>query len=95
VPNTCLVHGHHSDHRFGGVSDKQISVLADTLKRTLIRLNTQIPELSYNFFIYPFGCWYLRIIPRNILTRAGFEHGTGIHVNTVDPADAARDLREI
>ncbi|MBI5619404.1 hypothetical protein HY950_00395 [Candidatus Gottesmanbacteria bacterium] len=47
----------------------------------------------YNYYIYHGADWYLRIIPR-LIHRAGFELGTGLNVNVMDPADAARALKE-
>lgn len=49
--------------------------------------------VAYNFYIHFSKDWYIRIIPR-LIHRAGFELGTGISVNIVDPADAAAALRE-
>jgi hypothetical protein len=45
-------------------------------------------EFGYNYYISPREDWYLRIIPR-FVHRAGFELGTGLSVNVVEPADAA------
>ncbi|KKR85098.1 MAG: Galactose-1-phosphate uridylyltransferase, partial [Candidatus Woesebacteria bacterium GW2011_GWB1_41_10] len=45
------------------------------------------------FYIHHGKDWYLRIIPR-LIHRAGFELGTGISVNIIDPADAADILKE-
>lgn len=50
-------------------------------------------EFGYNYYIYPKESWYLRIIPR-FVHRAGFELGTGLSVNVVDPSDAAEELRK-
>jgi hypothetical protein len=47
---------------------------------------------SYNFYIYPKENWYIRLIPR-FIHRAGFELGTGLSVNIVDPKDAADEFR--
>jgi UDPglucose--hexose-1-phosphate uridylyltransferase len=49
---------------------------------------------GYNFYIYPYDSWYLRIIPR-FMERAGFELSTGIMVNSVDPVKASQDLKSI
>lgn len=46
----------------------------------------------YNYYIYHGTNWYLRIIPR-LVHRAGFELGTGLNVNVVDPAEAAKALK--
>lgn len=85
---------------FGDINDKEITDLADILQRILKRLeeifNTKLKWIKmpfdYNFYIYPKENWYLRIIPR-FIHRAGFELGTGLSVNIVDPTIAALDLR--
>ncbi len=48
---------------------------------------------EYNFYIDHGDDWYLRFIPR-LMHRAGFELGTGMSVNIVDPAMAAEKYRE-
>lgn len=42
----------------------------------------------------PFMHWFLQIVPQLSVT-AGFEIGTGCHINPVFPEDAAKILREI
>ncbi len=94
---------------FGEIEDDQIKDLAFLLKETINRLlfhladgkhaHPGMPVIpfkgapAYNFYIHHGKDWYLRIIPR-LVHRAGFELGTGIQVNIVDPADAAEALRE-
>ncbi|MBI4999232.1 hypothetical protein HZB97_00490 [Candidatus Gottesmanbacteria bacterium] len=78
---------------FGEVTDEELSDLAKILQEILQKLQKLFPDLSYNFYIAPGGCWYLRIIPR-LTERAGLELGTGLHVNTIDPAKAAEDLKK-
>ncbi len=90
---------------FGDLEDTELSDLADVLQKTIQVLakyvcvespyfHEGVPfipserEFSYNFYIYPDCDWYLRIIPR-LIHRAGFELGTGLNVNIVDPADVA------
>ena len=88
---------------FGETADEELDDLADILQKTLQKLKkiSQTPkvrkmsadsEFSYNYYIYHGKGWYLRIIPR-FIHRAGFELGTGLSVNVVDPADAAEELR--
>ncbi|MDP3724142.1 MAG: hypothetical protein Q8R11_00750, partial [bacterium] len=48
--------------------------------------------LSYNYYIHHDKNWYLRIIPR-LIHRAGFELGTGLSVNIMDPLKASEILR--
>ncbi len=51
-------------------------------------------EFGYNFYVYPYDSWYLRIIPR-FMERAGFELSTGIMVNSVTAEKASQELRDI
>ena len=77
--------------------------LARVLRETLIRLNRQLDDPSFNYIIHsnPLGepnnqfyHWHMEIMPR--LTQiAGFEWGSGSYINPVAPEDAARLLRQI
>lgn len=94
---------------YGQITDGAIShlaqILQDALKRLLAHLSggqhahPGMPMVAfrdgpgYNFYVHHGKDWYLRIIPR-LVHRAGFELGTGISVNIIDPADAAAVLRE-
>lgn len=85
---------------FGEIEDEEIHHLVEVLQKMLKRLvhvykkhNVSELPLSYNYYIYPKENWYLRIIPR-FVNRAGFELGTGISVNIIDPDDAAEDLKK-
>lgn len=97
------------DMDFGDTSDEQIKslawVLQDTLKRLIKHLTGEshmhpgVPVVrfkdgpAYNYYIHWGKEWYIRIIPR-LIHRAGFELGTGLSVNTVDPVDAATALKQ-
>lgn len=94
---------------FGEITDSEIADLAFVLKETLNRMlfhlsgakhqHPGVPMVpfkagpAYNFYIHHGKNWYLRIVPR-LVQRAGFELGTGIQVNIVDPASAAETLRQ-
>lgn len=90
---------------FGEINDEQISDLAVILQKTLafiikkfsdpsaLRQSGGDLDVPYNYYIYHGPDWYLRIIPR-LVHRAGFELGTGLLVNIVDPAKAAEEYRE-
>lgn len=99
-----------SGETFGQISDENIKHLASMLQGTLRRLvfhlsskeehyHPGMPMVAfrdgpaYNFYIYHGKDWYIRIIPR-LVHRAGFELGTGLSVNIVDPIDAATMLKE-
>lgn len=87
--------------RFGDLTDDQLDEMATILKQTMRQLKKifdshQLTDMdfAYNYYIYPGHDWYLRIIPR-FVHRAGFELGTGLNVNIVDPAEASLELRGI
>lgn len=84
---------------FGDISDKEIAYLAEILQKMIKKLvniyNKRIISpfpFGYNFYIYPKENWYFRIIPR-FVHRAGFELGTGLSVNIIDPQEAALSLK--
>lgn len=85
---------------FGEINDEEIVDLVMLLQEMLNRLKkiferhplTGSLAFGYNFYIYPKENWYLRIIPR-FVHRAGFELGTGLSVNIIDPTQAAIEFR--
>jgi len=85
--------------KYGDINDDQIEDLAKIIKWLISRLKkihsksqfVNIP-FSYNYYIYPKTDWYLRLIPR-FVHRAGFELGTGLQVNVIDPCQAAEDYK--
>ncbi len=84
---------------FGDIDDDHIDDLARIMHRSMKRLyqihkenEIKVPY-GYNFYISPKENWYLRIIPR-FVHRAGFELGTGLSVNIVDPIDAAEQYKK-
>ena len=70
-------------------------------------LNQLIPKASYNWWLHQFPFipspllekaaahwhWHLEVLPR-IAPIAGFELGTGYHISTISPDEAAGLLRE-
>ena len=79
---------------FGEIKDAEIADLAFALSRLIqifdIRHGYEFP---FNFYIYPGGDWYLRIIPR-VKVLGGFETGTGIYINTQDPKETIMFIKE-
>ncbi len=94
---------------FGQIASTETPAFASILKDTLSRLRNLLDDPPYNTILhtapYRHGKkeywktldedyhWYYQISPR--LTRAaGFEWGTGIHINPTPPEEAARLMRE-
>jgi len=89
--------------RFGEVTDGELpdlaGVMQDALKKIQVALSDpknamfhQADHFIYNYYIYHGKNWFLRIIPRAI-HRAGFELGTGLSVNVMDPTMASEWLK--
>jgi UDPglucose--hexose-1-phosphate uridylyltransferase len=82
-----------SGRSFGEITENEIQDLAKTIQSLIQILDLRHGnEFPYNFYIYPGGDWYLRIIPR-VKTLGGFEVGTGIFVNTQDPQETLAFLK--
>jgi len=92
---------HHSPY----FEDEKEDVLRDVssaLQFVLRRMKTRLFDPDYNFFLHSAPVyrkkahasyhWHIEVVPR-LTTAAGFELGTGIDVNVVDPDEAARVLR--
>ena len=99
---------HRAD--FGRIDTAEIPDLALILKQCLLRLRVLLNDPPFNMVLHtaPFRRqgknhswktleedthWYFHIEPR-LTHSAGFEWGTGIHINPTPPEDAALLLRE-
>jgi len=91
--------------RFGEVTDEELPDLAGVVQDALRKIQKALVDPNqhgvqpgehfvYNYYIYHGKNWFLRIIPRAV-HRAGFELGTGLSVNVVDPTTAAELLRAV
>ena len=83
--------------------DVEYLELATLLRDTLRGLNRALDRPPYNFVIHTapvsdgdleYYHWHLEIMP-NLTRVAGFEMGSGFHINPTPPEDAAQFLREI
>ncbi|MDR2345381.1 MAG: DUF4921 family protein [Planctomycetaceae bacterium] len=86
----------------------KLNEFSDLVRRTVYRLEKAVywikNKLAYNFvfhiepFEHEFGKnifhWRLSILP-SLARAAGFEWGTGLHINPIPPETAAKKLREI
>lgn len=90
--------------RFGDTKDVELTDLSGILQKVLQKMekiyitSTIKPKdrsdntFVYNYYIYHGVNWFIRIIPR-FIHRAGFELGTGLNVNVVDPTEAAEEMK--
>ena len=87
---------------FENSPDRSLDGIAETLQRALAALKRALKDPDYNFFIHtsplPSKNRYLHyhghieVLPK-LSKFAGFELGTGLEINSVDPDKAARILR--
>lgn len=79
---------------FGEITYEEIENLAFVLKH-LVRIFEirHGHEFPYNFYIYPYRDWYLRVMPRAKIP-GGFEIATGIFVDTQDPKETMKFIKE-
>jgi UDPglucose--hexose-1-phosphate uridylyltransferase len=92
------VHNSHAEN----MSHAEIHDLAPVLGTLLRRMNSTLENPPYNMILHsapmqdqpmPHYHWHLEIIPR-MTNVAGFEWGTGLHINPTPPEEAAKFLRE-
>jgi len=92
---------HHCSYEHA--PDDLLESLARLFSDTLKRLDKVLGCQPYNFILHssPFGMekldyfhWHFEIMPKLTKT-AGFEWGSGFHINPTSPEDAAAILREV
>jgi UDPglucose--hexose-1-phosphate uridylyltransferase len=98
---TWILPKHHIA-AFEQSSEKDISSLAYALRAIIAKLNHALDNPPFNYLIHSIPPqeskhdhyhWHVEILPQ-VARAAGFEWGTGMHINSVAPEDAARLLRE-
>ena len=89
---------------FGDIMDEDFMPLAEVLNKILRKLYLALDNPDYTLFIhtspvkkdnsdlFDFYHWHIEIMPRFSIA-AGMELGTNVFVNTVDPDEAAKLLR--
>lgn len=93
---------HHQSH-FDRAADDAIQDAGRVVHEMLTRLSHLIEDVPYNYLLHtaPFDTpdepdyhWHVEIVPR-ITREAGFEWGTGCHINPLFPEQAAARLRSV
>lgn len=90
-------------HDFGEAGDGELDGFAQILDEVLGSTMRCLGDPDYNFFIHTAPLqnaeevarhfhWHLELLPRT-QESAGFELGTGFHINSVPPESAAEELR--
>jgi UDPglucose--hexose-1-phosphate uridylyltransferase len=88
---------------FEQISEQENGAFARALSEAIARVNHGLGNPPFNYFIHSLPTdeaaadhyhWHLEILPQ-ISRAAGFEWGTGSHINPVAPEDAAKLLRDV
>ncbi|NVM53015.1 MAG: galactose-1-phosphate uridylyltransferase [Candidatus Helarchaeota archaeon] len=87
---------------FGSINSEELDELARLLNRFLKIFSDKLKNPAYNYMIQSIPCnsernlfyhWSLVILPR-LVKFAGFELGSGMHINNMLPEECAAILRE-
>lgn len=98
---TWILPNRHASH-FSAITDDEIRDLADVLPKVLKAVETAVRPPAYNlvFHTAPLGGpplehyhWHIEVLPA-FARAAGFEWGSGFHINPVYPEQAAQELRQ-
>ena len=91
---------------FEEISEDILMKLGDILSKVFNKINEKLGNPDFNFFVHTsplnirkydnkaedFYTWHVEILPK-ISLAGGFELGSGIYVNVVDPNEAAKILK--
>ncbi|OGN09662.1 MAG: hypothetical protein A3J46_01570 [Candidatus Yanofskybacteria bacterium RIFCSPHIGHO2_02_FULL_41_11] len=104
TPYEVRIFSRDSHAHFEKMPDEFDKYLADVLLAVLKKIKKSLGDPPYNLFIHTapaetdlesvheFYSWHIEILPKVKIT-AGFEIGTGVDINMVDPDQAAELLR--
>ncbi len=88
---------------FGNITERKRQELAHVLRLNLLKLYRALNSPDFNYVIDSapgehefdrYYRWHLRIVPR-LTEIAGFEIGSGIHINTALPEETAAFIRDL
>jgi len=95
LPRTHQVH-------YEEITDQQLNDLSEIFSKLIKTLNVMLNKPAFNVILNSglydensdhFYHWNIQILPR-ISYQAGFECGTGMFINQVEPENAARELKK-
>lgn len=105
-PGAVRIYPKSGSAHFNMIPDEMDPYFADILRACLKKMKIAFDDPAYNFFIHTaptetvlgdmheFYCWHVEIMPKFKID-AGFEMGTGVDINMMDPDEAADKLRQV
>ncbi|WP_227462428.1 galactose-1-phosphate uridylyltransferase [Desertimonas flava] len=90
-------HEGHLQH----ADDRSLDAMGVAIRDAVGQLNSALGDVSFNLGVHSAPHehageyhWHVHLWP-NLVTQAGFERGTGVMINVVDPESAAESLRSV
>lgn len=102
VPHEIWILPLRHETSFADLQPDDINPLAQILQNILAKMYHSLNNPDYNYCLNtvphyssdePYYHWHIQILPR-LSTQAGFEIGSGIHINVALPEESAKFLRE-
>ncbi len=99
---TWILPKKHGAH-FTSTDESDLIEMARILYDILWKIDKCLENPPYNYVIHtapfsegelPYYHWHMEILPR-VARMAGFEFGTGFHINSVAPETAAKEMRSV
>lgn len=100
-PMETWIYPKEHQSQFENSSKKSMEYLADAVSHIVHQMNKSIPRIPFNFWIHTLPValensayyhWHLEIVPR-ITNYGGYELGSGVVIDIMNPEDAAKYLR--
>ncbi len=103
VPFETWILPRRHDSCFGHIADESLSDFAAVLQTLLRKMYFGLGNPDFNYVVHTapiededkhYYIWHLQILPR-LTVQAGFELGSGMHINVALPEETAAFMREL
>lgn len=101
-PMETWIYPKRHDSQFENSTDNKLEYLADAVLKLAKAIDKAVPNVSFNFYIHSLPVtlehsayyhWHLEVTPR-LANYGGYELGSGVIIDIMNPEDAAGYLRE-
>ncbi len=99
TPYELMIAPRQHEAHFHLATDAALDAVGSAIRNALFALRRTVGDVAYNLVFHaapyrataPFH-WHVHLLPK-LVTRAGFELGTGVYINVVSPEKASEALR--
>ena len=99
TPYEMLISPRHHEAHLHLASEESLAGVGLAVRDALAALRRTVGDVAYNvvFHAAPYRAsatfhWHVHVLPK-LVTRGGFELGTGVSINVISPEQAAEELR--